>query len=119
MSVLIFAEKPSQGRDYANAFTIKRRHQSHIELEKCSIFPNGAIITWGIGHLVSLLMPYEYDEKYKRWSLDQLPIVPDRFKYKIKKQTKEHYQKVKKLMKQASEIIIDRKSTRLNSSHVT
>lgn len=104
--MLIFAEKPSQGRAYANAFTIKQSFRTHIELEACSTFPNGAVITWGIGHLLELFLPQEYDEKYAKWKIDNLPIVPEKFRYKVSEQTKSQYNVVKRLMEQANEIII-------------
>ena len=49
--IAILAEKPSQARAYAEAFKIKHKEKTFIELEPCSTFPDGAIISWGIGHL--------------------------------------------------------------------
>src|SRR5699024_6497073 len=95
-----------QGRAYANAFNIKQKHRTHIELNNCPTFPSGAVITWGIGHLIELYMPYEYDERYKKWSFANLTIAPETFKYKVSHGTKDHYKVVEKLMKQANEIII-------------
>lgn len=105
-NVLIFAEKPSQAKAYAEAFSVKERSKSSITLDNCDTFPNGATITWGIGHLVELVMPEEYDEKYKVWNIDNLPIVPTEFKYKVSDDKKDHFKDVAKLMKKADEIII-------------
>ena len=54
MKPVILAEKPSQAKAYAEAFTVKSRHKTHIELAQSQLFPQGAVITWGIGHLVEL-----------------------------------------------------------------
>lgn len=105
--VLIFAEKPSQALAYGNAFKIKEKTKTHIVLDKCSTFSDGAIITWGIGHLVELQTPEEYDEKYKKWSIDNLPIIPEgSFKYKPSANKVSHYKSVAKLMKESKAIYI-------------
>lgn len=49
-----FFQKPSQAKAYAEAFTVKNRHKTHIEFAQSQLFPQGATITWGIGHLVEL-----------------------------------------------------------------
>ncbi|MFB7141714.1 hypothetical protein ACFCYN_18845 [Gottfriedia sp. NPDC056225] len=63
--VVILAEKPSQAKAYANAFSVKNRTKTSIELNSCSTFPNGATITWGIGHLVELKQPEEYNQEWR------------------------------------------------------
>lgn len=105
-NILIFAEKPSQAKAYAEAFSVKERSRSSITLNKCETFPNGAIITWGIGHLVELVTPDEYDEKYKTWDITNLPIVPKKFLYKVSDDKKTHFNAVAELMKKAEVIII-------------
>lgn len=102
---LILAEKPSQALAYANAFKTTR-NEGYYEIFPDSIFPNGAIITWGIGHLVELIEPHEYDEKYKKWSLETLPIIPEQFRFKVKKDVRKQFNIVKDLMEKASEIIV-------------
>lgn len=82
MKPVILAEKPSQAKAYAEAFTVKSRHKTHIELAQSQLFPQGAIITWGIGHLVELKEPKEYDARWKRWALDSLPILPEKLNSK-------------------------------------
>ncbi|MGE6370582.1 DNA topoisomerase 3 [Planococcus kocurii] len=103
---IILAEKPSQAKAYASAFTIKDRTKTHIEIKPCEIFKDGAIITWAIGHLIELQSPSDYDEKYKRWSLSNLPIVPPNFIYKVSADKKSHYAEVAKMLKSTDTIII-------------
>lgn len=99
--VLIFAEKPSQARAYAEAFEIAKKEETHIILKPCSTFKNGAIITWGIGHLVELKDPADYKEEWAKWKYEDLPILPDQFDWKVKKKVKEQFNAVKKLLAEA------------------
>lgn len=103
---LIFAEKPSQAMAYGSAFSIEKRDKSSITLKKCSTFPDGAVITWGIGHLVELYMPADYDEKYKRWDIDNLPIIPKPFLYRPRPDLKEHFAHVEQMFYESDFIII-------------
>lgn len=103
--VLIMAEKPSQARSYADAFDVKNKTKTYIELKPCSTFPDGAIITWGVGHLVSLKMPGEYKEEWQKWNLANLPIIPDKFEYKVSSNVKDQFKAVKKLFDNADLII--------------
>ena len=77
--VVILAEKPSQAKAYAEAFTIQEKTKTYIQLKADDTFPNGATITWGVGHLVELKEPHDYKPEWKKWKLDQLPIVPEQF----------------------------------------
>ena len=101
-AVLILAEKPNQAKAYSEAFQVEKRDKSSITLKPCSIFPKGAVITWGIGHLVGLKKPQEYDEKWAKWDLNNLPISPERFEYKIKENTKQQFNAVKKFFNQSN-----------------
>lgn len=103
--VLIVAEKPSQAKAYAEAFSIAKKEKTHIVLQSCSTFPTGAVVTWGIGHLVSLKMPGEYKEAWGKWNLANLPIIPDRFEFKVAKDKQQQFNAVKKLMHEANVII--------------
>lgn len=103
MKYIIFAEKTSQALAYADAFSIKEKKKTYIELKECKTFPKGAFITWGIGHLVELQMPQEYKDEWKTWSLKNLPIIPDEFKYKIAKGKSEQFNAVKKLFNKNKE----------------
>ncbi len=75
---LVIAEKPSVGRDLARVLpgTFKKE-EGWLEAEEY-------VITWAVGHLVQLAEPDEYDAKYKRWKIEDLPIVPDRFKLVVR-----------------------------------
>src|SRR5699024_901151 len=101
--VVIFAEKPSQARAYSEAFRVKKKHKTHIELNPCDIFSEGAIITWGYGHLVALKMPQEYKEEWGKWNLSNLPIIPNDFQFKIT--NREQMSHIKKLFQGAHTII--------------
>ena len=73
MSTLIIAEKPSVGRDFAAALP------GPFTEEKGYLESDDLIITWAVGHLLSLAEPETYDKKFKRWKLDDLPIIPAQF----------------------------------------
>ncbi|MGP4060529.1 DNA topoisomerase 3 [Halobacillus sp. H74] len=103
--MVILAEKPSQAKAYAEAFTIQEKTKTYIQLKPDDTFPNGATITWGVGHLVELKEPHDYKPEWKRWKLDQLPIVPDRFLEKVSKGKWEQFQAVKKLLQQADVLV--------------
>lgn len=95
--IAILAEKPSQAKAYADAFSVKARHKTHIELNPCSTFPNGAIITWGIGHLVELKEPKEYRKEWASWNLASLPILPSRYEYKVSYDKRVQFNFIKQL----------------------
>lgn len=103
--VCILAEKPSQAKAYSEAFEVVKREKTHIELKPCSTFPDGAIITWGIGHLVGLKMPADYKDEWKKWDLKNLPIIPERFEYKVSEDKKIQFNAVKKLINNAELVI--------------
>lgn len=106
MNTVILAEKPSQAKAYAEAFEVEKREKTHIVLKPCSTFPSGTtVITWGIGHLVSLKMPQEYREEWGKWNLSHLPIIPDVFEFKVTTDKKEQFNAVKKLFKDADILI--------------
>ncbi|NJP38963.1 DNA topoisomerase III [Bacillus luteus] len=119
-NTVIFAEKPSQAKAYAEAFSIKDKSKTHIQLQSCSTFPKGAIITWGIGHLVELQQPGEYHEKWGKWNLTDLPILPDNFQDAVSKDKKAQFAAVKKYFQQADLIIngcdIDREGSNIFQS---
>ncbi|MGG1021097.1 DNA topoisomerase III [Bacillus paralicheniformis] len=106
MKPVILAEKPSQAKDYAEALKPTQRKDGYIEVEPNSFFSNGAIITWAIGHLLELAEPVEYKPEWGNWNIEQLPMIPETFKYEIDKSKKKQFSIVSKLLKDASEIII-------------
>jgi DNA topoisomerase-3 len=88
---LIITEKPSVAKDIANVLGINKRESGFMT-------GNGYIVTWCVGHLIQLAMPEEYDQKFKSWNMDTLPIFPDKFKYTVNESTKQQYEIVKRLM---------------------
>ncbi|MDX6521758.1 MAG: topoisomerase, partial [Gaiellales bacterium] len=73
---LVIAEKPSVGKDYAKALGGSFKSEGEY-LESDS-----HVISWAVGHLVELAEPEDYDPKYKLWSLNRLPIIPEKFSLK-------------------------------------
>ncbi len=88
---LIITEKPSVAKDIARVLNIKSSRDGYIE-------NNEYIVTWCVGHLIQLAYPEEYDIKYKRWNINDLPIFPNKFKYTVNPQTKKQYETIKSLM---------------------
>lgn len=101
MKKLVIAEKPSVGRDIARVLGCKQQGRKYIEGDKY-------IVTWGLGHLVTLADPEGYDKKLKEWRMEDLPMMPEHFKLVVIPQTRGQFQAVKGLIerKDVSEIII-------------
>lgn len=99
MKTLVIAEKPDMGRTIAAVIEPKaKNNRSYLEGERY-------IITWAIGHLLGLAEPDAYDEKYKRWSFGDLPILPDRFKIVPNPRTKEQLNTIGELAKRCDTIV--------------
>lgn len=109
MTTVYICEKPAQGADYAKALGFRDLTTGKGYLEDKG---SNTIITWAIGHLVRLYEPFEYDEKYKiTKNLDELPIIPEKFKFKLSDAEKDSYKKkqfniVKNVLKNATEVVI-------------
>lgn len=88
MKTLVIAEKPSVGRDIARVLKCGKNNQGALEGEKY-------VVTWALGHLVTLADPEAYDEKYKNWDMAVLPMMPEKFQLVVIKQTGKQYQTVK------------------------
>ncbi len=74
---VFIAEKPSVAQEFAKALKLNtKRKDGYLEAEN-------TIVTWCVGHLVTMSYPEVYDEKYKRWSLETLPFIPQEFKYEV------------------------------------
>lgn len=101
MKSLVIAEKPSVGRDIARVLRCNKNINGALEGDKY-------IVTWGLGHLVTLADPEEYDDKYKEWKMEHLPMLPHKFELVVIKQTGKQYQTVKTQIHRndVSEIII-------------
>ncbi|GKW45701.1 type IA DNA topoisomerase [Planococcus sp. NCCP-2050] len=104
MKPVIVAEKPSQAKAYAEAFKTTKR-DGYMEVAPDPIFPEGAYITWGIGHLVELKEPKAYDPKWNRWSLAALPILPERYQFQIARGKAQQFGVIKKLIQQTDTVI--------------
>lgn len=89
---LIITEKPSVAQSIAKVLGAQKRQDGYLE-------GNGYLVSWCVGHLVELAMPEAYDEKYSRWRYDDLPILPERWKYQISSATRKQYDILKNLMK--------------------
>ncbi len=89
---LYIAEKPSVAQEFAKVLNVGgRRGDGYVESED-------AIVTWCVGHLVTMSYPEAYDIKYKRWSLETLPFLPKDFKYEVIENVKKQFQIVKGLL---------------------
>jgi DNA topoisomerase III len=103
---VIIAEKPDQGATLASPYQFKK-HQGYIEIFPNELFPKGAYITWAIGHLCQLVSPDTYKPEWKKWTLQNLPIIPDRFQYEVQRSKAKQFNVVKSLLrrKEVNEII--------------
>lgn len=81
---LIITEKPSVAQEFARILGVSGRNDGYIEND-------GYVITWCVGHLVELVYPEEYDEKYKKWKLEDLPFLPEQYKYHVIPNVKKQY----------------------------
>ena len=81
---LIITEKPSVAQEFARILGVSRRNDGYIEND-------GYVITWCVGHLVEMVYPEEYDEKYKKWKLEDLPFLPEQYKYHVIPNVKKQY----------------------------
>ena len=92
-------EKPSQGKDIARVLGARQRGDGCYS-------GSGITVTWCIGHLLETAPPEAYGDQYKRWSIEQLPIIPERWRTEVKASTQAQFQIVKRLIGQASELVI-------------
>ena len=89
---VFIAEKPSVARQFAAALKLKtQNHNGYMESEN-------TIITWCVGHLVTMSYPDAYDEKYKKWSFATLPFLPEKYLYEVISSAKEQFNIVSKLL---------------------
>ncbi|GKS09881.1 hypothetical protein YDYSY3_08810 [Paenibacillus chitinolyticus] len=99
MKTLVIAEKPDMGRTIAAVIEPKAANKrTYIE-------GSDYIITWAIGHLIELAEPDKYDEKYKKWRFEHLPIIPDEFKLLPNPRTKDQLKVIKEVAKQCDKIV--------------
>ncbi|MGE4484148.1 MAG: DNA topoisomerase III [Oscillospiraceae bacterium] len=98
---LVLTEKPSVGRDIAKVLSCYQKGDGCISGDRY-------IVTWALGHLVTLAEPEAYNEKYKSWNMDDLPMLPDRMKLVVMKETARQFKVVQALMKRGdiSDLVI-------------
>ena len=95
---LFIAEKPSLGRAIAQVLGNGQNRDGYIEI-------GSDTVTWCFGHILRQYEPDEYDEKYKKWNIDDLPIVPQVWKLKIGKDCAKQFKLIKELVAKAYEIV--------------
>ena len=88
MKSLVIAEKPSVARDIARVLHCTQKGNGILEGKEY-------VVTWALGHLVTLADPEEYDKKYMKWDMETLPMMPDKMKLVVIRQTSKQYQAVK------------------------
>ena len=88
MKALVIAEKPSVARDIARVLKCQKSLNGALEGDRY-------IVTWALGHLVTLADPEDYDKKYKEWKMEDLPMLPDTFRLEVIKQSAKQFQAVK------------------------
>ena len=89
---IYIAEKPSVAKEFAKALKYNMKNKDgYMESDE-------AVVTWCVGHLVTMSYPEAYDEKYRRWSLDTIPFIPDEFKYEVIESVKKQFQIVSGLL---------------------
>lgn len=91
LKTLILTEKPSVARDIAKVIGVPKKQDGFYEV-------NNYVITWAVGHLVSLAAPESYKKEWESWSMSHLPMIPDNFKLTINKRTAKQFKVVKDLM---------------------
>ena len=101
MKKLVIAEKPSVGRDIARVLGCQKKGDGYLE-------GKDYVVTWGLGHLVELQNPEDYDKKYKEWKDEDLPLMPEKLKTMVIPQTGHQYRIVKGLIwrKDVDKIVI-------------
>lgn len=88
---VVIAEKPSVAKEYAKVLGANKKEKGYFS-------GNGFIVSWCVGHLISTAEPHMYDEKYKMWSLNDLPILPEKWKYVVKKDTAAQFKVLRELL---------------------
>ncbi len=94
MKALVLAEKPSVAREIARVLKCNIKNKGFLEGPQF-------VVTWALGHLVTLAEPDDYDQKYKEWRLEDLPMLPSNMRLKVIRQTSHQFQVVRNLMKRS------------------
>ena len=101
MKALVISEKPSVAMSISKILKATNKRDGYYE-------GNGYRVSWCVGHLIQMANPSSYDEKYAKWKLEDLPIIPSKYKYEVSKATKKQFDILKKLMnEQDTDIVIN------------
>ena len=92
MKSLVLAEKPSVAREIARVLQCNAKNKNYIE-------GPAYVVTWALGHLVTLAEPEDYNKKYKEWNLNDLPMMPEKLELKVIKKTFPQFHAIMELMK--------------------
>lgn len=108
MYTTIISEKPSQALAYSEAFRKVERKDGYFVAQDSRFFNGEVFITWGFGHLVSLVGPEIYKEEWGKWSLKTLPMIPENFQFSfgVPNDKKKQFNVVKSLLQKADEIVV-------------
>ncbi len=101
MKAIVLAEKPSVAREIARVLNCNKKGKGFIE-------GNQYVVTWALGHLVTLAEPHDYDTKYREWRMEDLPMLPDKMKLKVIRESSHQFRIVTQLMNRTdiNELII-------------
>ncbi len=91
MSKLVICEKPSVAQSIGKVLGASKRCDGYLE-------GDGYLVSWCVGHLVELAQPEAYGETYAKWRLEDLPILPEKWRYQVSPSTKKQFQILKELM---------------------
>ena len=89
--ILVITEKPSVAQSLARVIGAGKRNEGYLE-------GNGYLVSWCIGHLIELVPPEAYDEKLRKWRYEDLPVLPQEWKYEVSPGTQKQFEVLKKLM---------------------
>lgn len=87
---IVVTEKPSIANSFAEVLGVTEKEDGYME-------DDNYIITWCVGHLVSLCYPEDYDPELKKWRMETLPFLPDEYRYKVIENVKKQFNVIKKL----------------------
>ena len=99
MKALVISEKPSVAMSISKILKATNKRDGYYE-------GNGYRVSWCVGHLIQMANPSSYDEKYAKWKLEDLPIIPSKYKYEVSKATKKQFAVLKKLMNEKDTDIV-------------
>ena len=93
-TVAVLTEKPSVARDIARVLGADKQGEGYLQ-------GKGYVVTWAIGHLVSLAQPHEINPQWRQWRMDLLPILPEQWPLVVYERTKDQFEVVRKILTSA------------------